>query len=587
LEDSAVDLQSYLAIYKRRKKQLIVPFFLVVAASIATAFLLPSVYRSTATILIEEQEIPADLVRSAVTTFADQRIQSISKLVMTRKTLQRIIEEYNLYPEKRLTAPQEMLIADMRKDVTVETISASVIDPRSGRPTEATIAFTLSFDYEVPELAQKIANELTSLFLSENISKRTQAAEGTTRFLTEEASRLNKKIKGLEEKLAYFKKKNLNQLPELAQMNQQLFEQIDRELITLDGQMRSVDERKFYLGGQLAQIDPNAIGRSVDGERILSVRQRSILLKSNYASLLARYSATHPDVVRIASEMEVLQRLAGGPQVFKELENELAVLRSNLATKLRRYSNDHPDIVKLRREIISLETSIAGSREESKIASSDAENPAYITLMAQLESVKSDWKSLRKTKQDLKLKQEEIKNRLLMTPLVEQEYQVLLRDHANAVRRYQEVKAKEMEAEVSQQLEVERKGERFSLLEPPQLPQKSVKPKRKAIVFLGVLFAIAASIGLAAVREVLDKSIYYNKKMERIAGQPILAVLPYLESYEDVVQLQATRRFQALGIVLALLTATLFIHYTVVPFDVLWYKGMNKLGDSQLTTIGG
>ena len=587
MEDSTIDLQSYLAIYTRRKKQLIVPFLLIVAASMATAFLLPSVYRSTATILIEEQEIPVDLVRSAVTTFADQRIQSISKLVMTRKTLKRIIEEYNLYPKKRLTVPQEMLIADMREDIVVETISTSVIDPRSGRPTEATIAFTLSFDYGVPELSQKVANELTSLFLSENISKRTKAAEGTTRFLTAEASRLNKKIEGLEGKLARFKEKNLNQLPELAQMNQQLFEQIDRELITLDGQMRSIDERKFYLEGELAQMDPNAIGRSVGGERVLSVKQRLVLLKSNHASLRARYSPNHPDVVRMASEIGVLQRLAGGPQAATELETELAVLRSNLATKLRRYSNNHPDIVKLRREISSLEATTASSRKYGATATSDAENPAYITLMAQLESVKSDGKSLRKTKENLKRKQEVIKNRLLMTPLVEQEYQVLIRDHANAVSRYQEVKAKEMEAEISQQLEVERKGERFSLLEPPQLPQESIKPKRKAIVFLGVLFAVVASIGLAAIQEILDKSIYYNNKMESIAGQPILAAVPYLESYEDIVQLQATRRFQVLGVVLALLAVTLFVHFALVPLDVLWYKGMSKLSGSELTTVGG
>jgi len=66
--------------------------------------------------------------------------------------------------------------------------------------------------------------------------------------------------------------------------------------------------------------------------------------------------------------------------------------------------------------------------------------------------------------------------RLTRMPQVEREYVNLKRDYENSQMRYRELKAKQMEAEVGQQLEKERKGERFSLIDPPQLPEKPSSP---------------------------------------------------------------------------------------------------------------
>jgi uncharacterized protein involved in exopolysaccharide biosynthesis len=143
-------------------------FFGVAAASavitILVAFLLPPTFRSTAIILIEQQEIPQDLVRSVITSFADQRIQVISQRVMTTQNLLALIERYDLYPDKRQRVPREELLQTMREDIGLKMISADVIDPRSGRPTQATIAFAVSYQSRSPDLALKVANDLTSLY---------------------------------------------------------------------------------------------------------------------------------------------------------------------------------------------------------------------------------------------------------------------------------------------------------------------------------------------------------------------------------------------------------------------------------------
>ena len=90
----------------------------------------------------------------------------------------------------------------MRDDIRFSMISADVVDPRFGRPTKATIAFSVSYDNRSPDLAAKVANELTTLYLNENLENRRQLADDATPFLTAEADRLSKQIAELDEKLA-------------------------------------------------------------------------------------------------------------------------------------------------------------------------------------------------------------------------------------------------------------------------------------------------------------------------------------------------------------------------------------------------
>ena len=173
MENQTPDIKDYLKIVKKRRRFLIIPLAIILLLSIVLAVALPSVYRSTATILIEEQEIPSELVKSTVTTFAARQVQYINQRIMSRSNLVDIIKKYDLYASDRKSKTEEVILEKMRDSIKVETISADVIDPRSGHPTKATIAFSLAFDDESPALSQKVTNELTSLFLKENIKSRT------------------------------------------------------------------------------------------------------------------------------------------------------------------------------------------------------------------------------------------------------------------------------------------------------------------------------------------------------------------------------------------------------------------------------
>src|SRR5204863_8781931 len=132
MEEETKDLRDYLSAFRRRKKPILAAVITLFLISAVVAALLPSVYRSTATILIEQQEMTPDLVRSTISSYADQRIQVISQQVMTRANLMRIVEEYNLYPRDRATKTTEDVLQRLAKDIKVDILKADVIDQRSG-----------------------------------------------------------------------------------------------------------------------------------------------------------------------------------------------------------------------------------------------------------------------------------------------------------------------------------------------------------------------------------------------------------------------------------------------------------------------
>lgn len=571
------DFGDYLTALVRRRTPMLVTAAVVFVVALLVALLLPPVYRSMSTILIEEQEIPQDLVRTTITSYADQRIQIISQQVMTRANLMQIIEKYDLYAKQRRSLTTEEVLERMRKDIKLDLVTSDVTDRRGGGRTMATIAFTLAFDSVAPDKAQKVANELTSLYLNENLQIRRQKAEETSSFLAEEAERLNVRIGEIETRLANFKVRNQGRLPELAQLNMQMRDRAEVELTDLDRQAASIEERRFYLQAQFAQLKPNTPMMSASGERILDPEDRLRSMRAQYAGMEGLYSRDHPDMLRMRRQMAALERETALPQDGSEEAKQLAKLKADLATVSERYSNDHPDVVKLRGLIAALEASVAEAAVASPRKPKKIENPAYLNMQAQLESLETESRALKKHREELRARISLLESRIERTPEVEKEYLELSRDRENSLVRYRETKAKLMQAEVAQDLEKDRKSERFSLIDPPQYPERPRSPNRPAIMLIGLLLALGAGVGSVGLLEALDSTVRNSKELAHTLAVPLLSVIPYIRNSED----RQTRAFPwqwvipgALGALVAVLLA---IHLFWMPLEVLWYSILRRV----------
>jgi protein tyrosine kinase modulator len=572
--------EKLLAYWRRRGTFWIVAS--VVAVSIAlVAVFWPPTYRAMATILIEQQEIPQELVRSVITSFADQRVQVISQRVMTTQNLLALVERYKLYPDIREKEPREVLLEKMRNDIGMHMISANVIDPRSGQPTHATIAFSVSYDSRSPELALKVANDLSSLYLNENLTSRTQSSQQTATFFSEEAGRQQAHIDELDKKLAVFKEKHHDELPELTQLNIQTAERTDLDVRDQDNRIAAFDSQRVLLQAQLAQISPNAMVYSDSGQRVFGAEDRLKSLKSQLAGLKGRYGPQHPDVISTQREIEGLEKEVSSEDGTADRLRQLSEAKAKLAAALEKYSDEHPDVVRLRSEVASLEKTVQADAEGGstrETARAHADNPAYIQVKGELDALTVDRESALKKRDALKAKLDDYEKRMAQSPDVERQYREMARDLESAQLKYQEILSKQTEAQVSQNLETERKGEKFTMIEPPQFPEKPISPNRMLILVFGLVIAAALGAAAVVVRDSFDASVRGPSDIRQLLHVPALASIPVMITAAERSRHKRITRFSWGGGVAAVILAAVTVHFYIKPLDVVWVILMRRFG---------
>jgi uncharacterized protein involved in exopolysaccharide biosynthesis len=272
--DNSLKLKDFAQFYRRRKKVFIVVFSLVLVSFIGIAFILPPIYRSQTTILVEGQQIPKDYIKSTVTSYVQQRLQVINKQIMSRARLLEIVNQFNLYPEMKDRYTTEEILSKMRDDIKLEETGANVVSERTGREGYATIAFTLSYEGKNPEQVQRVTSQLASLYLEEDLKAREKQTSNTTAFFEDELQRLKDEIQVYETKIKEFKEAHIGQLPGQNDMNLKLYLQFENDLNNVDSRIQSLRERKIHLQGQMASVDPLLPIKTQGGAVAMNPRDR-------------------------------------------------------------------------------------------------------------------------------------------------------------------------------------------------------------------------------------------------------------------------------------------------------------------------
>jgi len=508
-----MSVNDYIAVIKHHALLLILSFAVILGLSVVVAISIPPVYESSGTILVESQQISPDLVAANSNTFADERIEVIRQRVMTREHLQGIIDKYNLFASQSRQLSVSEKIDEMRNAITVSLVSATV----KGRG-EVTIAFRLSFEHRQPEIANKVANELVTLFLDENIKQRTERASETTEFLTQEADKLRVELEALENRLADFKQAHSNALPEHQELRMNMLSRAEIELKEVDRDYKTAREELRFNELELSAAATKHVspGAGVDKQQDLGS------LKAEYTRLLSLYTEAHPDVRAVKRKIAALEATKGAGGAAASVNLDLAKAQARIAAA------------------------------ETRI------------------------KSLADQKQEILKKIADYEAQILETPQVERGLVTLMRDYENAKKKYEEIRTKEMSAKISESLEQENKAERFVLLESPLMPEKPIRPNRKKVVAMGFVLAPVGAGTLVMVLEMLNQRVRGAEALASVLGRRILVAIPYIYTRAELARRKQWRtRLIVSGVVLIVLFLVL-LHFFYMPLDLLMFKTLGR-----------
>src|SRR6266850_4588768 len=309
-------LDGLLAIWSRRKWLAILVFVGPMAAGMGLAAFLPNMYRSTATVLVDRQQVPEAFVRSTVTSALETRLHTISQEVLSRSRLEELINRFGLYVDLRKHAPLEDVIGRMRKDIKLELKSAELRGLR-----EATVAFTISYQGGDPTTVSVVTNTLASFYIEENVRARERQATGTAEFLQVQLGQTKSRLDEQEQRVSGFKRRHLGELPQQMEPNLAQLDRLHAQLRqNSDNQTRAKD-RQQALTGQLADAEsmlssygaasatPGApLLGSPEVQEAARLAQKLAQKKEELAKLLTQYTVKHPDVGQVQTEIKALER---------------------------------------------------------------------------------------------------------------------------------------------------------------------------------------------------------------------------------------------------------------------------------------
>jgi polysaccharide biosynthesis transport protein len=520
---AGLDLGHYLGLVRRRHMLFLIPLLLGWLAVWGVSWLMPAVYRSGTLILVEQPTMPKAYVTPNVNDDLQARLQSITQQILSRTRLLHIIDQLNLYadPKKNL-APDEK-VELMRKDIEIE-----LVHDAQGEIN----AFNVYFSARDPRVAQRVTNELTGLFISENLEVRQQQSEDTTKFLEEQLETARKALSDQEEKIREFKGEHVGELPTQLSSNLQILAGLQSQLQSEQDALNTAKQQRVYL-----------------------------------QTLVDQYRTMQAQVPTKTG--------SGAPAGLPALEDQLDKLKAQLTDLRAHYTDRHPDVRKLKEQIAeteqmrdqllaSLQAAQAKNAAQSDpdAATQDVPNPKdasspLLQLQSQLHANRVEIANRERAITELQAKIADYQSRLNQEPVREQQLADLTRGYDQSKANYDDLLKKKNESAMATSMELLQQGERFRILDPPSLPSKPSSPNRLKFCGIGLVVGLLLGGAAAGTAEMMDDRIYEEKDLQKLLPVAVMAEIPPIVVAAD--QQKQRRRLWLGWATAALVSATILV----------------------------
>ncbi len=469
-----LDIEPYLEIGKRRKWWIIVPFICSMLLAALYVLVTPKTYKSSTLILVEAQRIPNSYVKSTITESLQSRLNTISQQVYSRTNLEKIIKEFNLDKPRekgKMEIWKEKLLSKLGFHVSKEMMSLSdlvnFVRTKIGVSLKGgKRAFEISFEWFEPKVTADVTNALASQFIEQNLKIREDMAMGTTQFLEAEVERLRVEMGKKEKQLGDFKRKFMGMLPRQLNSNITILNQLKEELNNL-------------------------------GNLISAAKQQEVMLEegTNFGSTPAKRAFKDPRQKTLATMEKRLKELQG------------------------RYTPEHPDIIALKASIKALKKELQTDPETP----STKQSPVLMQLKVIKAQIRDYKKKMKKVQQDIATYKKRIEN----TPRVALQLEKMEKEYKVISKRYQDLMAKKLNAQMAEELEKRQKGEQFRVIDSAVPALVPFFPNVKKVSVVAIILGLVAGLGMAFLRESMDPAFYTPAEVEDFLGTEVVVCLPY------------------------------------------------------------
>jgi polysaccharide chain length determinant protein (PEP-CTERM system associated) len=487
-----LNVEDYLSILKRRWWMIALPAVLFPIVAYAITFFIQPTYVSQTLVLIEQQRVPNDFVPSVVNENLDSRLASMKEQILSRSSIQPIIEKYNLYANQHLSMDGRIDLA--RTSIDIKPIHSD-ISRSDGLP-----GFFIYFTANDPHTAQLVCGEVQSLFVKQSLLSREATVNETTAFLRNQLQEAKHTLDDQDAKLAAFQEKNSGRLPSDEGNNMNILGTLDTQLDAVTQSVQTMEQNKSVIQAMLAQQSAaQSIGPSASPSQAPQVQQLELdRLQAEEADLATHYQPDYPDLKTVRRKIADLRKQMANPAPAPE--------PSSASTPS--YRPDSASVQQLRAQLRGLELAI------------DSKHKQQDQLTQQIHSYQA---------------------RVQSTPQVEAEYKELTRGSQTAQSFYDSLQVKLNQSNMGADLEHRQQGETFRVMDEPNLPDGPTHPKKSVFVGAGLAFGVGLGLLVIAFLEYKDTALRSERDIWAFTQLPTLAVIAWSGDVAHIKNSRTTR----------------------------------------------
>lgn len=500
----------YARIIWQRKWLLLLPTLAIFFAIAIVVWRLPDVYQSSTLLVVKSAVVSTGVVPQLTDEDLTIRINNISQEVTSRSSLQPLIERYDLYAlERRRGEPMDLLIERMRKkDITIE-INKSRNDITNG--------FNLSFKAQDRSQAQQVTGELATKYINAQLED-TRQKVGVTREL------------------------------------------IDQQVVQARADLDNLDKRRLELMTSSTAILPSQV--SPLGQTLMGLHEEQkarIAEVGRLRDLISAYTNQLADIQKnIEFEKQQIVDNTTDPKTtpaWADLSRRESELEAQYQAMVPLLRDKNPDLIAIKKQLEAVKREKQGLLDDRKNVIAEKEkrlsgflDPRVTTLKSNIDLAKGDMARQQSLLDQSSTQIAQVSAQLGRAPGTEVALQALENEYKGKKAYYDDLIQKQHSVELASASAEKQQGETLAVIDPANLPEKPVAPKRALLMAVGLALGLAVGFALVAAAEVPRLlTIQTVADARHYTNLPVLVSVPELLTPHE----QSRRRLRRLSLAVA------------------------------------